>query len=260
MLMMPPFVAAQTRFNDWPLAVKSILGFWLFYAITLLARAFLGTDPWATLENKLVLLAIGIMLTGLIYLAIATIGGGASIRRKAVIAGIGSAVSSIVMAGSLILTQDMFRESKEEFRYQAREGFTIVEQGQQVRIERTNQEPLVLTMPKVQELDPMHRLRFAADASVVWLFFFLAWSAFYLANKAQGEALGAQRRLAVAESAAQAAQVRALRYQVNPHFLFNTLNSLSSLVMTGRSDRAEGMLLASRPSSDRAFRSTRAPT
>jgi len=38
--------------------------------------------------------------------------------------------------------------------------------------------------------------------------------------------------------------VRALRYQVNPHFLFNTLNSLSSLVMTGRTDRAEAMLLA----------------
>ena len=56
--------------------------------------------------------------------------------------------------------------------------------------------------------------------------------------------MGAQRRLADAESAAQAAQVRALRYQVNPHFLFNTLNSLSSLVMTGRTDRAEAMLLA----------------
>ena len=39
--------------------------------------------------------------------------------------------------------------------------------------------------------------------------------------------------LAEAETAAHAAQVRALRYQVNPHFLFNTLNSLSSLVMTG---------------------------
>jgi LytS/YehU family sensor histidine kinase len=90
----------------------------------------------------------------------------------------------------------------------------------------------------------MQRVRYALDASVVWLFFFLAWSAFYLANQAQAEALGAQRRLADAENAAQAAQVRALRYQVNPHFLFNTLNSLSSLVMTGRSDRAETMLLA----------------
>jgi len=90
----------------------------------------------------------------------------------------------------------------------------------------------------------MQRLRYALDAAVIWLFFFIAWSAFYLASQAQAEALGAERRLADAESAAQAAQVRALRYQVNPHFLFNTLNSLSSLVMTGRTDRAETMLLA----------------
>jgi LytS/YehU family sensor histidine kinase len=136
------------------------------------------------------------------------------------------------------------RESKEEFRFQAREGFTVVEQGNQIRIERTAQEPLVLTMPKVHELDSMKRVRYALDIAVTWLFFFIGWSAFYIANQAQAQALRAQRRLADAESAAQAAQVRALRYQVNPHFLFNTLNSLSSLVMTGRTDRAETMLLA----------------
>jgi LytS/YehU family sensor histidine kinase len=34
-----------------------------------------------------------------------------------------------------------------------------------------------------------------------------------------------------------------LRYQVNPHFLFNTLNSLSSLVMSGRPQEAEEMIL-----------------
>jgi LytS/YehU family sensor histidine kinase len=37
--------------------------------------------------------------------------------------------------------------------------------------------------------------------------------------------------------------LRALRYQVNPHFLFNTLNSLSSLVLTGRREQAERMIL-----------------
>ena len=243
MFMISPPVT-QSRFSDWSLAVKSILGFWLFYAVTLIARAFLGTDPWTTLENKFAVIGVGIVLTGLIYLGIATIGSGATIRRKAVIAAVASAIASIVMAGTLILTEDMFRESKEQFHFQAREGFTVVEQGQQVRIERTNQEPLVLTLPKLHELDPMQRLRWAADAAVIWLFFFLAWSAFYLANQAQAEAMGAQRQLADAESAAQAAQVRALRYQVNPHFLFNTLNSLSSLVMTGRTDRAETMLLA----------------
>jgi LytS/YehU family sensor histidine kinase len=148
------------------------------------------------------------------------------------------------MGVSLILVEDWLPQNKEQFRFQAREGFTVIEQGNQVRIERTAQEPLVLTMPEVYELDANKRIRYALDASVVWLFFFIAWGAFYLANQAQAEALGAQRRLADAESAAQAAQVRALRYQVNPHFLFNTLNSLSSLVMTGRTDRAETMLLA----------------
>jgi two-component system LytT family sensor kinase len=144
----------------------------------------------------------------------------------------------------VVMTEDLMRESKEEFRFQAREGFTVIEQGNQLKIERTAGEPLVLTMPKVHELDPMKRFRYALDFAITWLFFYIGWSAFYIANQAQAAALGAQRRLADAESAAQAAQVRALRYQVNPHFLFNTLNSLSSLVMTGRTDRAETMLLA----------------
>jgi two-component system, LytTR family, sensor kinase len=243
-MFMTPLPTVRTRFSDWPLAVKSILGFWFFYALTVVARAFLGTDPWTTLENKLVVIGIGIFLTGLIYLTIASLNEKVTIRRKAIVAAIASAVASIVMGGTLILLEDMFHPSKEQFRFQAREGFTVVEQGQQIRIERTAQEPLVLTMPKTRELEPMQRVRYSLDAAVVWLFFFIGWSAFYLANQAQAEILGAQRRLADAESAAQAAQVRALRYQVNPHFLFNTLNSLSSLVMTGRSDRAETMLLA----------------
>ncbi len=46
-------------------------------------------------------------------------------------------------------------------------------------------------MPKVRRARlQCKRLRYALDASVVWLFFFLAWSAFYLANQAQAEALG----------------------------------------------------------------------
>jgi LytS/YehU family sensor histidine kinase len=171
-------------------------------------------------------------------------GAQGTVGRKTVVAIIGSVLASIVMAIFLISVEDLFRESREQFRFQAREGFTIIEQGQQIRIERSAAEPLVLTFPKMHELDPNKRLRYAADSAVVWLFFFLAWSAFYIATQAQAQALGAQRRAADAENAAQAAQVRALRYQVNPHFLFNTLNSLSSLVMTGRSDRAETMLLA----------------
>lgn len=45
-----------------------------------------------------------------------------------------------------------------------------------------------------------------------------------------------------AQNQASRAKLSALRYQLNPHFLFNTLNSISSLVMTGRANDAETML------------------
>src|SRR5262249_14416448 len=35
-----------------------------------------------------------------------------------------------------------------------------------------------------------------------------------------------------------------LRYQINPHFLFNTLNALSSLILQGDNARAERMVLS----------------
>ncbi len=233
------------RFADWRLALKSILGFWLIYALTVVARALLGSDPLATLQNKLFIIGIGVILTGLVYVAIAVFGGrDSSNRRKAIVAGLASFVAACAMAGMLLLAEDSMRESKEEFRYQAKEGFLIIAKGNQVRIERSSAEPLVLTMPKMHQLDSGKKFRYAADAAVIWLFFFAAWSSFYLAAVAQSQALRAQRRAADAESAAHTAQVRALRYQVNPHFLFNTLNSLSSLIMTGRTDRAEEMLLA----------------
>jgi two-component system, LytTR family, sensor kinase len=39
-------------------------------------------------------------------------------------------------------------------------------------------------------------------------------------------------------------QMRALRYQVNPHFLFNTLNSIAGLIEEGSATRAERMVLS----------------
>jgi LytS/YehU family sensor histidine kinase len=119
----------------------------------------------------------------------------------------------------------------------------VVQKGDQVRIERNAADPVVVTMPKLKDLKHRDQFRVAADTAVVWFFFFAAWSAVYLALVSQRQALDLQKRAAEAESAAQLAQVRALRYQVNPHFLFNTLNSLSSLVMTGRPDEAEEMIM-----------------
>jgi signal transduction histidine kinase len=236
--------ADHGRFADWRLAMKSILGFWLIYAATVLARAFLGTDPLTTLRNKAIIVVAGVVLTVAVYLAINLFARESNIRRKAVVAAIASFVAAAAQAGILLFSDRFMRESKEEFRYQAREGFVIIEKGNTIRIERKAADPLVLTWPDMHELDPYKQLRYGADTAVIWFFFFVAWSAFYLAALSQAQALRAQRRAADAERTAQAAQVRALRYQVNPHFLFNTFNSLSSLIMTGKPDKAESMLLA----------------
>jgi LytS/YehU family sensor histidine kinase len=49
-------------------------------------------------------------------------------------------------------------------------------------------------------------------------------------------------QLAEARTLAQTAQLTALRLQLNPHFLFNTLNAISSLIVTGRNRDGEAML------------------
>ena len=73
-------------------------------------------------------------------------------------------------------------------------------------------------------------------------FLLVAWAALYLALGNAEQARVAERREGQYRRAAKAAELRSLRYQVNPHFLFNTLNSLSALVMVGRADEAERMI------------------
>ena len=243
MLMMPP-PTARTRFADWPLATKSILGFWFFYFLTVVARASLGRDPATVLENKSVTITAGIILTFGIYAAIRFFAQGGPLRRQAVVAGISSFLAAMTLSGFLIWMDRYQDKPHDEFHYLSKEGYQVTEVGDQMRLERPNETTIVVTYPTVSALPTYEQVRIAGDSMVVWLFFFAAWSAYYLANQAQAQVLTAQRRAAEAESAAQTAQLQALRYQINPHFLFNTLNSLSSLVMTGRSDQAEAMLLA----------------
>ncbi|RZI99440.1 MAG: hypothetical protein EON90_11535 [Brevundimonas sp.] len=74
----------------------------------------------------------------------------------------------------------------------------------------------------------------------VWLFGLQALLFELIASRNQAE-LNA-RNAAVAGEAARAAQLEALRTELNPHMLFNTFNSLSSLVLAGRNDDAEAMI------------------
>jgi LytS/YehU family sensor histidine kinase len=57
------------------------------------------------------------------------------------------------------------------------------------------------------------------------------------------ETMAQARAVARAQALAYDAQLRMLHYQINPHFLFNTLNAISTLVLEKRNDQAETMLL-----------------
>ena len=80
------------------------------------------------------------------------------------------------------------------------------------------------------------------DIAIGRYFLLLAWAALYFAMVTAQQARASERREGEYRRAAKAAELRSLRYQVNPHFLFNTLNSLSALVMTGKGQAAETMI------------------
>ena len=66
----------------------------------------------------------------------------------------------------------------------------------------------------------------------------LCWTGLYFGVKFY-ETLQLEREATLAASAlAQEAQLKMLRYQLNPHFLFNTLNAISTLVLDGQNRTA----------------------
>lgn len=69
-----------------------------------------------------------------------------------------------------------------------------------------------------------------------------AWSALYYAINYYLQVEEQADRLERLEAQATSAQLAMLRYQLNPHFLFNTLNSISTLVLLKQTEPANAML------------------
>ncbi|MEE4316888.1 MAG: histidine kinase [Erythrobacter sp.] len=78
--------------------------------------------------------------------------------------------------------------------------------------------------------------------SLIPLMLLVGWSALYYAINFFLTVEEQADRLERLEAQATAAQLAMLRYQLNPHFLFNTLNSISTLVLLKQTEPANAML------------------
>ncbi len=73
-------------------------------------------------------------------------------------------------------------------------------------------------------------------------FILFVWCSLYFSIKLWQQSLREKERLLRANAEARDARLTALRYQLNPHFLFNSLNAVSTLVLDGNPPAATQML------------------
>jgi len=70
----------------------------------------------------------------------------------------------------------------------------------------------------------------------------LAWSAIYFAIKSYRAFQDVRESALKSAAMAHEAQLKMLRYQLNPHFLFNTLNAISTLILEKNTELANHMV------------------
>jgi len=198
------------------LALYSILGFWLFYMVLVTLRAvvmgFASQGEMAV--RRAIVTVIGIVLTWVLYLIIRQFDR-STLPRRVVAAFLAAVPCAIVIAVTNYWIFNVYDPA------------SMFPDGE---MKSSPEEAYAM-----QEI---------AEFAIGRYFFLAAWAALYLALSYAAEVTRIERRAFRLEQAAQHAELRSLRYQVNPHFLFNTLNSLSSLVMKDRRDEAEQMIMS----------------
>ena len=215
--MAHPSGAGPRRLPDLRIAIQSILGFWLLYValITLRALVLQYPDFWPMMARRSVATAAGAAITFFVYLAMRPLAQ-ASLAKNATIAALLCLPASILFAS---------------FNYYIFYIYAPLDQSWRSNPMWANMSALEMAVKSI------------AEGALSWYFLFAAWAALYVAMSVARRLRAADRRAAMLEREAQDAQLRALRYQINPHFLFNTLNSLSSLVLSERNETAEQMIM-----------------
>ncbi|ARS28565.1 sensor histidine kinase [Sphingomonas sp. KC8] len=252
--------------------ILSIVGFWLFYfTIITLRAAGLGYDHQVEmLAYRAIVTLAGMALTLLFYLVLRG-PVSRSLKQAIIVAALFAVPAAIAYSTVNWLVFYRFDEKAMFEKKQKKAATVIIRKGETV----PPVAPPPLPSPPGQQAAPpappvppappspttrqvtiqvggdeeeyLHEektpIMAIADQAANGYFFFVAWAALYLALSYAAAVRGAEREAAELRAAAQSAELRALRYQVNPHFLFNTLNSLSSLVLTDKKEEAERMIL-----------------
>lgn len=86
-----------------------------------------------------------------------------------------------------------------------------------------------------EEAWPLGMISFSAP-------YLLVWSLLYFGIKYYQALVEERERVLRAQAEAHQARLRALRYQLNPHFLFNTMNAISTLIVEERNREATRMI------------------
>ncbi len=201
---------------DLGMAVKSIVGVWLLYftLVTLRAIVLQYPDFVAMVTRRSFAVLAGAAITFAVYAAMQLVRHG-TLRSKALLAGILCLPASFAFSSINYLI------------------FYIIAPVEEMdpNSEWARMTPLQMAFKSITE------------SALSWYFLFAAWAAFYVALSYAKQLRLADQRASLFAREAQEAQLRALRYQINPHFLFNTLNSLSSLILSQKTDVAEQMLM-----------------
>ncbi|RLQ22515.1 sensor histidine kinase [Seongchinamella sediminis] len=94
---------------------------------------------------------------------------------------------------------------------------------------------------KITEKQGMELLSYF-DGAVSAFWVMLVWSALYFGIKNYMAAQEERERVLKALSMAHETKLKMLRYQLNPHFLFNTLNAISTLILDRDNELANVMV------------------
>lgn len=238
------------------LVIASVVALWLFFFLLTTVRALIQDFSFQDemLWRRAVVMSVGAAMTLILWL-ILRLFDEKPLWSKILVALLVAAPASIPIAQA---NQWIFHDiqQREEVRQAHEQGFVLHRDGTgnllvDIPVDKLGNLPpdSVITPPGAAAtvlLQPAptitDRWREIVDIALARYFVILAWASFYFAMLAGAQARESQRREERFRTAAKAAELRSLRYQVNPHFLFNALNSLSALVMTGRPDKAERMI------------------